>query len=55
MNTTGIVVVVALVLVLVVMVPCLVRLHAAAVAPNGTVIVAASHRSAERRSIRGPS
>jgi len=37
--------------VLVVMVPCLVRLHANTLAPNGTVIVAASQRRAVRRSI----
>jgi hypothetical protein len=50
MNTTGIVPVL-LEVVLVVIVPCLARLHAIALVPNGTVIVAASQRSALRRSI----
>ena len=50
MNTTGMVPLL-LVLVLVVMVSCLDRPHAAALALNGTVIVAAS----QRRALRGPS
>ena len=54
MKTTGIIPVL-LEVVFVVIVPCLVRLHAIALAPNGTVIVAASQRSALRRSIELPS
>ena len=50
MNTTGMVPV-ALAVVVVVIVPCLVRLQASTLAPNGTVIVAASQRRALRRSI----
>jgi hypothetical protein len=50
MNTTGMVPVL-LGVVFVVIVPCLARLHAITLAPNGTVIVAASKRKAVRRSI----